>query len=204
MRIWEPVAAVVAQRVVAVVRAGDAATARAAATQLLDAGLRAVEISLTTPAALDVIDDLRVPDGAFLGAGTVLDEVSAVAAVRAGASFLVTPTLAPDVIAAARRYGVPTVPGVSTPTDALRAMEAGADLVKLFPGSAWSPRALRNVLAALPQLALVPTGGMSVADAPAYLEAGAVAVGLGSSLTSGDAAAVPQRVASLLEELADR
>ncbi|MCC5947371.1 MAG: bifunctional 4-hydroxy-2-oxoglutarate aldolase/2-dehydro-3-deoxy-phosphogluconate aldolase [Nitriliruptoraceae bacterium] len=204
MKIWEPVAAIVAQRVVAVVRTDDAGTAHAAVSQLFAAGLRAVEISLTTPDALAVIAESAVPSEAFLGAGTVLDEASAIAARRAGASFLVTPTLDPAVIAAGRRHGIPTVPGVASPTEALRALEAGADLVKLFPGSAWTPASLRDVLAALPQLSLVPTGGIALTEAARYLDAGAVAVGLGSGLTRGDPADIAPRVASLLAQLADR
>jgi 2-dehydro-3-deoxyphosphogluconate aldolase / (4S)-4-hydroxy-2-oxoglutarate aldolase len=200
-RIWEPVAAVVEQRVLAIVRKSDPAAAHTAATDLLDAGVRAVEISLTTPSALDVIGDIEPPDGTFLGAGTVLDAATAVAAVRAGASFLVTPTLDPQVIAAGRRYGVPVVPGVATPTEALRALAAGADLVKLFPASAWAPGVLRDVLAALPQLSLVPTGGVGLADAPDYLAAGAVAVGLGSALSAG-AGPLQEQVTALLGRLA--
>ena len=200
---YEVAAAVATQRVVAIVRALDADAARAAVWSLVEAGLQVVEVSLTTPGALEVIAEVaarRVP-GLVLGAGTVLDGATARLAVLAGARFLVSPSLQEDVLLTAHRYGVATLPGAATAAEAVRAMELGADLVKLFPASAYGPKATGDLLQALPQVPLVPTGGVTLADAPDYIRAGAVAVGIGSSLTRGGPAEAAERVARLLADL---
>ncbi len=200
---YEVAAAVATQRVVAIVRALDADAARAAVWSLVEAGLQVVEVSLTTPGALEVIAEVaarRVP-GLVLGAGTVLDGATARLAVLAGARFLVSPSLQEDVLRTAHRYGVATLPGAATAAEAVRAMELGADLVKLFPASAYGPKATGDLLQALPQVPLVPTGGVTLADAPDYIRAGAVAVGIGSSLTRGGPAEAAERVARLLADL---
>lgn len=200
---YEVAAAVATQRVVAIVRAPDADAARAAVWSLVEAGLQVVEVSLTTPGALEVIAEVaarRVP-GLVLGAGTVLDGATARLAVLAGARFLVSPSLQEDVLLTAHRYGVATLPGAATAAEAVRAMELGADLVKLFPASAYGPKATGDLLQALPQVPLVPTGGVTLADAPDYIRAGAVAVGMGSSLTRGGPAEAAERVARLLADL---
>jgi len=200
---YEVAAAVATQRVVAIVRAPDADAARAAVWSLVEAGLQVVEVSLTTPGALEVIAEVaarRVP-GLVLGAGTVLDGATARLAVLAGARFLVSPSLQEDVLRTAHRYGVATLPGAATAAEAVRAMELGADLVKLFPASAYGPKATGDLLQALPQVPLVPTGGVTLADAPDYIRAGAVAVGIGSSLTRGGPAEAAERVARLLADL---
>ena len=200
---YEVAAAVATQRVVAIVRAPDADAARAAVWSLVEAGLQVVEVSLTTPGALEVIAEVaarRVP-GLVLGAGTVRDGATARLAVLAGARFLVSPSLQEDVLRTAHRYGVATLPGAATAAEAVRAMELGADLVKLFPASAYGPKATGDLLQALPQVPLVPTGGVTLADAPDYIRAGAVAVGMGSSLTRGGPAEAAERVARLLADL---
>ena len=200
---YEVAAAVATQRVVAIVRAPDADAARAAVWLLVEAGLQVVEVSLTTPGALEVIAEVaarRVP-GLVLGAGTVLDGATARLAVLAGARFLVSPSLQEDVLRTAHRYGVATLPGAATAAEAVRAMELGADLVKLFPASAYGPKATGDLLQALPQVPLVPTGGVTLAAAPDYIRAGAVAVGMGSSLTRGGPAEAAERVARLLADL---
>lgn len=190
------------QRVVGIVRTVDAESAVSATETLIGAGLASVEVTLTNPDALQAISTLtRAHPDAMIGAGSVLDGASAVAAIRAGAQFLVSPTLSADTIAAGLRYGVPTVVGTATPTEMLTAMEAGAAAVKLFPASNYSPRWISDVRAALPQLPIVPTGGVTPENAKTWLEAGAVAVGLGSALTKGDPAQAQQRLRDLLAEL---
>ncbi|MEV0821766.1 bifunctional 4-hydroxy-2-oxoglutarate aldolase/2-dehydro-3-deoxy-phosphogluconate aldolase [Nonomuraea rubra] len=200
---WEIVQAVTEQRVFGIVRSAGPQEALAAAEAVLDAGLRAVEVALTTPRALTAVAELttRRPE-ALVGAGTVLDEAAARAAVEAGARFLVSPNLHPGVIRAGHRYGVPVFPGVATPTEIVRALEEGADAVKIFPASAVTPSWLRDVRAALPQVPAIPTGGVTIDNAPAWIAAGAVACGMGSALTSGGARAAGERVASLLARLA--
>jgi len=201
-REWDFAEAVAAQGVIGIVRAKDPATAAEDAGALIDAGLHAVEVSLTTPDALQVIRDLAAanPD-IWVGAGTVLDEVAVVAAVDAGARFLVAPHTTEATIRAARRRGVPIVPGAATPTEALRALEVGATMVKLFPASLYGPSVVRDMLAALPQVPLVPTGGVTRETAQDYLSAGATAVGMGSGLTRGPAGDPTTDAAALLKTL---
>ncbi|MEU5611577.1 bifunctional 4-hydroxy-2-oxoglutarate aldolase/2-dehydro-3-deoxy-phosphogluconate aldolase [Streptomyces sparsogenes] len=202
---WETTRAALAQRVFAIIRSDSYDHAAAAADTLLSAGLTTVEFSLTTPFALEAVTTLvrEVGDDAVIGAGTVLDAASARMAVDAGARFLVSPSLDPEVIRTGHRYGLPVFPGVATPTEMVRAMELGADALKLFPASAHSPRWVKDVRAALPQAALLPTGGVTVADAPEWIAAGAVACGMGSALTEGDRDVVAKRVAELLARLRD-
>lgn len=183
----EVMTALGASRAVAIVRANDSETALAQSLSIVDAGIAVIEIALTAPGGLEAIAELskQRPD-AVVGAGTVLDATTARLAILAGATFLVSPSLHADVIRTAHRYGAAALPGVGTPTEAITAMEEGADAVKLFPASALSPSYLRDVRAALPQLPFVPTGGVNADNARAWLDAGALAVGLGSFLTKGE------------------
>lgn len=178
---YEITRAVVRQGIIAIIRTGDASSAVQAAVPLLEAGLTSLELPLTNPGALDAIRQLRAeyPD-ATIGAGSVLDEASAVAAIRAGARFLVAPNLDEAVIRAGHRYGAAVLPGAGTVSEVVRALEAGADAVKIFPAP--TPQWVGDVLAVLPYAPLVPTGGVTPADVPAWLEAGAVACGVGSAL----------------------
>ncbi|MDT7724886.1 MAG: 2-dehydro-3-deoxyphosphogluconate aldolase / (4S)-4-hydroxy-2-oxoglutarate aldolase [Actinomycetota bacterium] len=196
---WENAQAMVRQGVVGIVRTPTAETAVAGARTLLGAGLLSVEIPLTNPGALRAIEQLvaEYPD-ATIGAGTVLDEASAVAAIRAGARFLVSPNLNPDVVRTANRYGAASLPAAGSVTEVMRALEAGADAVKLFPGSALTPRWISDVRAALSQAPLVPTGGISAEDVPEWLAAGAAACGIGSSLLQGTDDEIRARVEKLV------
>lgn len=200
---WETTEALTAQRVFGIVRSSTPESAATAATAVLDAGLHAVEVALTTPRATRAIEELTTArPTALIGAGTVLDAAAARAAIEAGARFLVSPSLHREVIRTGHRYGVPVLPGVTTPTEMVQALEEGADALKLFPASTASPSWLRDVRAALPQAPLVPTGGVTLENAPEWIAAGAVACGMGSALTSGGPSAAAARVAALLETLA--
>ncbi|GEB54345.1 MULTISPECIES: bifunctional 4-hydroxy-2-oxoglutarate aldolase/2-dehydro-3-deoxy-phosphogluconate aldolase [Streptomyces] len=202
---WEITRAALEQRVFAIVRADTYEKATALADTLLGAGITGLEISLTTPYALEAISTLRreTGDDSVIGAGTVLDAPSARLAVDAGARFLVSPSLDEEVIRTGHRYGVPVFPGIATPTEMVRALELGADALKLFPASGHSPGWLRDVRAALPQAPVLPTGGITVDDAPEWIAAGAAAVGMGSALTEGDRETVAKRVTELLQRLED-
>ncbi len=180
-----------AQRVMAIVRAGDAEQAYTAATRLVGAGLRVVEVSLGTPQALDAVERLvRRHDGvAAIGVGTVLDAADVDRAAGIGASFIVAPTLNPAVVTAAAAHGLASFPGCATPSEMWQAAGLGATGVKIFPASLWTPRALADLLHALPGLRCVPTGGVRLDDIPAWLAAGALAVGLGSALAGESAVA---------------
>ncbi|MDX6352820.1 MAG: 2-dehydro-3-deoxyphosphogluconate aldolase / (4S)-4-hydroxy-2-oxoglutarate aldolase [Streptomyces sp.] len=200
---WEITRAALAQRVFAIVRKESYDQAAAAADGLLSAGLTTIEISLTTPFALEAVTTLvrEVGDDAIIGAGTVLDATSARMAVDAGARFLVSPSLDEEVIRTGHRYGIPVFPGVSTPTEVVRALELGADALKLFPAASYGPGWIRDVRAALPQAALLPTGGVTLEDAPEWIAAGAAACGMGGALTDGDRDVVVKRVGDLLGRL---
>lgn len=200
----DPVAAVLQQRLVAIIRADSAHRAVLAGNALLSAGVAALEVSLTTPDALRAIAELAAqrPAGTYVGAGTVLSTRQVVTAADAGAAFIVSPTTRVDVIRQAHDRGLASIPAASTPNEMVQARDAGADLVKVFPASAWTPRALRDVLVALPDLRLVPTGGIALADAAEWIRAGAAAVGLGGSLTAGSAQTVTEQARRVLAELA--
>lgn len=192
---------VAAQGVVAIVRTGSAAAAAEAATTILDAGLDAVEVSLTTPGALDVVRDLAAAGRGVIGAGTVRTLDDARAAHAAGARFLVSPVLDVDVVRYAVEHDLAAFPGCVTPTEMETARRAGAHAVKIFPAHLWSPAALRGLLEAMPDLPCVPTGGVGPADAAEWIAAGAVALGIGGALTRADDPAAA--VAQLLGEIAD-
>jgi len=194
-----------AQRVFATIRTESYDQAAATADTLLSAGLTTLEISLTTPFALEAVTTLvrEVGDDAVIGAGTVLDEVSARMAIEAGARFLLAPNLDEAVLRTGHRYGIPVFPGIATPTEAVRAMELGADALTLYPATAYSPDWVVDLRAIIPHVALLPIGGITVAAAPDWVAAGAVAVGMGSALTDGDRQTVTKRLTHLLERLAD-
>jgi 2-dehydro-3-deoxyphosphogluconate aldolase / (4S)-4-hydroxy-2-oxoglutarate aldolase len=176
--------ALVTTGIVAILRAENALRAEAVVDVLLENGVRSLELTLTTKGALEVVERLaaRVPDGTDLGMGTVLTAQEVDRAVDAGARFVVSPAVVPAVIEAATRRGIASYPGAFTPTEIHAAWSAGASAVKLFPAGAPGPGYLKAVRAPLPDIPLVPTGGVDVETVGAWLDAGAVAVGLGGPL----------------------
>ena len=173
-----------ADGVVAVVRLDDLSAAVPLTEALVAGGVRAVEFTFTNPLAARAIEAAtEALDGrALIGAGSVLDPETARVAILAGAAYVVTPTLSARTIKLCNRYGVPTVIGALTPTEILSAWEAGASYVKVFPASLGGPGYFKDVLGPLPQLKLVPTGGVTIENAVDFIRAGAVAVALGSNL----------------------
>lgn len=153
---------------------------------LVAGGISVIEFTLTGEGALRAIAEARAACGeaAYIGVGTVLDTRDAVEAIAAGAQFVVTPVLQVEVIETCRVRGVPIVCGALTPTEALTAHRAGAEFIKIFPARLGGPQYLRDILAPLPHLRLIPTGGVNVENARAYREAGAVAVGVGGNLVA--------------------
>jgi 2-dehydro-3-deoxyphosphogluconate aldolase/(4S)-4-hydroxy-2-oxoglutarate aldolase len=145
-----------------------------------------IEFTLTTPGALRTIEESSraLGDQALIGAGTVLDAETARAAILAGAEFVVAPTLNPEVIEICRRYGKVVIPGAFTPTEILHAWELGADFVKVFPAEFGGPAYIKAVRAPLPQVKMIPVGGVSLETAGAFIRAGAVALGVGSNLVN--------------------
>lgn len=181
-----------AEKVVAIVRLDSGEQLVKVAEALKAGGITVIEFTLSTPGALDMVKEASARFGGdvLLGAGTVLDPETARAAILAGADFIVTPTVNLETIALCKRYGKPIVGGAMTPTEMLRAWEAGADLVKVFPASnIGGPDYIKAVLAPLPHLRLVPTGGVSAENASQYLKAGAAAVAVGGNLVNKKAVA---------------
>jgi 2-dehydro-3-deoxyphosphogluconate aldolase/(4S)-4-hydroxy-2-oxoglutarate aldolase len=188
-----------ARRLLAVVRAADPRQALASVEVLAEEGIDLVEVSLTGADALAVIAELSrtLGDRVVLGAGTVTSAVQAQAAVDAGASYLVTPALGAGADEGVR-LGVPVLMGALTPTEVASAVERGATAVKLFPASLGGPGYLGALRAPFPEVPFVPVGGVGVADVPAYLAAGALAVGVGSPLLGdGDLGGLRSRARAL-------
>jgi 2-dehydro-3-deoxyphosphogluconate aldolase / (4S)-4-hydroxy-2-oxoglutarate aldolase len=173
-----------ASGIVAIVRVPSPSGVMDACRALCRGGVRAVEITLTVPRALDLIGELAgaFGDDLLVGAGTVLDIGACRRSVDAGAQFIVSPAFDVGVVDHCRRHGVLAVPGALTPTEVVRAWQHGADLVKLFPARVATPDYVRDLLGPLPAARLLPTGGIDEAGTSAYLAAGAAAVGIGSRL----------------------
>lgn len=175
--------------VLGIIRTTDRQSAVAAGKRLLTEGFRIVEVSMTTPRALEAVADLvdattALPEAA-IGVGTVLDESTVKTAAEIGAKFIVSPVMDTAVINAANERGLAAIPGCSTPTEMLTATKLGAAAVKIFPARAWTPMTLADILEPLPELRCIPTGGIHLQNVTDWLAAGAVAVGLGGSLTGG-------------------
>lgn len=178
----------IAGQLIAVIRLDDLSAAVPLARALAAGGVTTLEFTYTNRAAGTAIDETRAAlgDEVTIGAGTILDAETARAALLAGAQFVVTPTTRPATIELCRRYTVPVICGALTPTEILTAWESGADYVKVFPASLGGPAYLKDLLAPLPQLKLIPTGGVSEANAAAFLQAGAVALAVGGELVKRD------------------
>lgn len=169
---------------IAVVRLDDLSQAVELAEALLEGGVRVMEFTYTNPDAGKAIERVRAALGGHcrVGAGTVLDAETARHAMLSGAEFVVTPTLRIETIQICRRYGVTTVIGAFTPTEILTAWEHGADYIKVNPASLAGPRYFKDVLAPLPQVKLIPSGGVTLETGPEFLRAGAVALAVGGDL----------------------
>lgn len=180
----EALAFLLEHKVVAVVRMTDPEKLRRAVEAVAAGGVRAVEITMTVPGAVEIIRDLAghgLP-GVLLGAGTVLDAESAVAVIEAGADFVVSPVADAGMIRECRRCGVLVAPGAFTPAEIWRAWSEGADIVKVFPATSLGPSYLKDLRGPFPDLRLMPTGGVTPANARSFFDAGACCVGLGTAL----------------------
>jgi 2-dehydro-3-deoxyphosphogluconate aldolase / (4S)-4-hydroxy-2-oxoglutarate aldolase len=189
-----------AGRVVAVLRASTAEYFQASAEVLMEQGIQAIEVTLTTEGGLEALRSITAsaPKDVAVGAGSVMSVSQVSDAAQAGAQFLVSPVTQPDVLAAGRLAGLPTYPGAFSPTEILAAHDAGAPLVKLFPASTVGPGYIKDLHGPMPQVEIMPTGGIGLADIGAWLAAGALAVGMGTPLL-GDALR-----GGSLDDLADR
>lgn len=187
------VAAIERLGVVAVIRLKDADALRGTIDALAAGGVRALEVTMTVPGAVDLIAEIapQLPDGFLVGAGTVLDAPTARRVIDAGAQFVVSPVFSREVIEECHRWDVAAMPGCFSPTEIFAAWSTGADVVKVFPATALGPTYFKDIRAPLPQLKLMPTGGVSIENAGDWIRAGAVAVGIGSALL--DARAIAER-----------
>ncbi|MEU2246654.1 bifunctional 4-hydroxy-2-oxoglutarate aldolase/2-dehydro-3-deoxy-phosphogluconate aldolase [Streptomyces sp. NPDC019224] len=194
-----------------IVRLDTAEEALAVSEAAIEGGIRALEITLSVPGALDVIADLADryrADGIVVGAGTVLDAQSAHRCISAGANLLVSPNLNADMLATANRYQAVSVSGAFTPTEIVDSMQAGADIVKLFPAEFGGPGYVRTIKAPLPQAPIMPAGGVTADNVKEWFDAGVTAVGVGSSVTKaaradGDYRHVTRAAAAMLAAIAE-
>ena len=172
--------------VVAIIRADNSTQLVEATEALIEGGIPTVEVTMTTPNALQVIRETTQRFGSrlLMGVGTVLDDTTVRLAVEAGAQFVVTPTFRPSVVAACQQHAKPLMSGAYTPTEALTAHEAGSDFIKIFPAEFLGAAYIKSIRAPLPQLQIIPTGGVTPENCGEFVRAGCVAVGVGSNLVS--------------------
>ncbi len=197
----ETVAALEECGVVAVIRLKEAGALLSVVDALSEGGVRALEVTMTVPGAIGLIREIApsLPPDVVLGAGTVLDAETAEAAIEAGARYVVSPVFREEVLRVCHRLDVPAMPGCFTPTEILTAWDAGADVVKVFPATALGPGYFRDLHGPFPNLRLMPTGGVSLANAGEWIRAGAVAIGVGTALVDAEAVA-----ARHFEEITER
>lgn len=199
--------------VVAVVRAESIAEAKRISAACIEGGVSAIEVTYTVPGATEVISELSKEfpaDKLIIGAGTVLDAATARMAILAGAKYIVSPGFEEETAKLCNKYQVPYMPGCMTITEIIKAMEAGCDIIKLFPGSAFGPDFVKAVKAPLPQANIMPTGGVSVENVDKWIKNGVVAVGVGGKLATGPseeiistAKALVAKVKATREEIAN-
>jgi len=195
-----------ASRVIAVIRMKDPARLAETAAALHRGGVTAIEITMTVPGAVEIIREMagQKAPGTLVGAGTVLDAGAAADIIAAGADFVVSPIMDPGLVGACRAAGVLVAPGAFTPTEIVAAWRAGADIVKVFPATSLGPQFFRDMRGPLPQIRLMPTGGVTIENARDFLAAGACCVGLGAALVdaraveAGDWAGIEARARRLL------
>lgn len=191
----------ITEGLIPLIRTASASEAMDIATAIKAGGSSFLEITMTVPGAIEVVRELagKYQDEFIIGAGTVLDPETGRVALLAGAQFLVSPTLNPDLVSLAHRYSTVVIPGAMTPTEILAAWNVGADLVKVFPaGPLGGPDYIKAVKAPLPQVLLMPTGGVNIQNAGAFIQAGATAVAVGGELV--DKNAVEERQFRIITE----
>ncbi len=174
--------------IVAVVRAENAEKAMRITDACIEGGVAAIELTFTVPQAHRVIEELAkkyTSDQIILGAGTVMDAETARTAILSGAEYIVSPYFNADTVKLCNRYRVPCMPGAMTIKEVVEAMEAGADIVKIFPGEVFGPKIIKAIKGPIPYAKMMPTGGVNVDNVGEWIKAGAVAVGAGGALTAG-------------------
>jgi 2-dehydro-3-deoxyphosphogluconate aldolase / (4S)-4-hydroxy-2-oxoglutarate aldolase len=193
---------------IAVIRSGNSEEAIRIAEACVEGGATVLELTFTVPGAVDIIQRLSKRDASsslIVGAGTVLDPETARLAILAGAHFVVSPAMNAETAKLCNRYQIPYLPGAGTVREIIEAMESGADIIKVFPGETTGPAFVKAVKAALPQAALMPTGGVSLENVRSWIKAGCVAVGVGGNIThsaaDGDFKSISDTTRRFLEEI---
>ncbi len=174
--------------IVAVVRATSVEQAEKITDACIAGGVAAIELTFTVPHADKLIEAMCAKYNSgeiIIGAGTVMDAATARIAILAGAQYIVSPYFDEETVRCCNRYGVPSMPGIYTPTEAVRAMECGADVLKVFPGDLAGPRFIKDIHGPIPHAVMMPSGGVDIDNVKDWIKAGAIAVGAGSSLTAG-------------------
>ncbi len=198
---------VIESGLVAIVRTNSSDQAARIAEACARGGAAAIEITFTVPGATAVIEALAKQYGSdeiLIGAGTVLDPETARIAILAGAQYIVSPSVSPETARLCNRYQIPYMPGAGTMREIVDAMECGADIVKLFPGETLGPAFVKAVKGPLPQASLMPTGGVAVDNVAEWIKAGAVAVGVGGSLTAGAQSGNFQQITDTAKQFIER
>jgi len=189
--------------IVAVVRANNIKEAKDIAYACMEGGIDSIEITFTVPGAKMVIESLaeEFEDKLLVGAGTVLDSETARIAILAGAQYIVSPNFDLDTAKLCNRYQIPYMPGCMTITEIITAMEAGADIIKIFPGSAFGPSIVSAIKGPVPQANLMPTGGVSLENVDQWIKNGCIAVGVGGALTKGSKEEITKTAEKFIEKI---
>ena len=185
-------------KIMGLVRTNDQATGQAMADAMVSAGIRAIEITLTTPGALDIVEKLSENKDLVVGVGTVISKEDVKSAEKAGAKFIVSPNTDTDVIDKTKSLAMVSMPGIATATEVGRALKAGADILKLFPASTYGPSHLKALRDPYPGQLWCPTGGISLGSVDDWFAAGANLIGLGGPLTKGGLGKVSENVTAFL------
>ncbi|MFD1428321.1 2-dehydro-3-deoxyphosphogluconate aldolase/(4S)-4-hydroxy-2-oxoglutarate aldolase [Kroppenstedtia sanguinis] len=194
-------------KVVAVIRGNSAEEAALLSQAAIAGGIRAIELTYTTPFIEDTFKELRNTD-AWIGAGTVLDVETARHAILNGANFIVSPSFHSEIAAVCNRYSIPYLPGCMTVKEMVAALECGSDIIKLFPANQFEPSYIKAVKGPLPQVSIMPTGGVGLSNMNDWLQAGAVAVGIGGDLkkayTKNGYAGAVEKAKSYIQQLSQQ
>ncbi|MFZ2054278.1 MAG: bifunctional 4-hydroxy-2-oxoglutarate aldolase/2-dehydro-3-deoxy-phosphogluconate aldolase [Candidatus Aminicenantales bacterium] len=191
MRVKEVLDIILATKVIAVIRMSDTGKLAKVVEAIKKGGVRAIEITMTTPSALEIIAEMAAAKraGTLIGAGTVLDAQTAERVIRAGADFVVSPVTNTEMITICKRNDTFVAPGAFTPNEILAAWEKGADVVKVFPATSVGPKYFRDLRGPLPQVRLMPTGGVNIENAREFIRSGACCVAIGTALLDKEAIA---------------
>ena len=189
--------------IVPVIRANDKDDAIDYCLGLIDGGINVLEITFTIPGAINVFKEINynTPENTLIGAGTVLDETTARLAILEGAKFIVSPSFDKNVAQLCNKFQIPYIPGCITPTEMMTAIEYGADVIKLFPGSMVGPSYIKAIHGPMPFVSIMPTGGVNYENLQDWFDAGAIAVGVGSNLVNGSREEIASRSKKYLERV---